>query len=77
MARQDVKDEVFHLRSAGVDLGQRFLLACTRAASPKRPGSWSLDTERFATTQSEIRRLLAWLVEARGEVVVMEATSDY
>ncbi|MER7468126.1 transposase [Streptomyces sp. NPDC097981] len=77
MARQDVKDEVIHLRSAGVDLGKRFLLACTRVPSPKRPGSWSLETERFGTTQAEIRRLLAWLVEARVEVVVMEATSDY
>jgi transposase len=77
MARQDVKDEVIHLRSAGVDLGKRFLLACTRTPSPKRPGSWSLETERFGTTQAEVRRLLAWLVEARVEVVVMEATSDY
>ncbi|MGW6413308.1 IS110 family transposase [Streptomyces vinaceus] len=77
MARQDVKDEVIHLRSAGVDLGKRYLLACTRVPSPKKPGSWSLETERFGTTQSEIRRLLAWLVEARVEVVVMEATSDY
>ncbi|MFF4651150.1 IS110 family transposase [Streptomyces sp. NPDC001380] len=77
MARQDVKDEVIHLRSAGVDLGKRFLLACTRTPSPTRPGSWSLETERFGTTRAEIRRLLAWLVEARVEVVVMEATSDY
>ncbi|MFK0297291.1 hypothetical protein ACIQU6_43420 [Streptomyces sp. NPDC090442] len=77
MARQDVKDEVIHLRSAGVDLSKRFLLACARTPSPQRPGSWSLETERFGTTQAEIRRLLIWLVEAHVEVVVMEATSDY
>jgi transposase len=77
VARQDVKDEVIHLRSAGVDLGKRFLLACTRTPSPSRPGSWCLETERFGTTRAEIRRLLAWLVQARVEVVVMEATSDY
>ncbi|MGI5251892.1 IS110 family transposase [Actinacidiphila glaucinigra] len=76
MARQDVKDEVIHLRSAGVDLGKRFLGACSRTPSPKRSGSWSLETERFGTTQAEIRRP-AWLVEARVEVVVLEATSDY
>lgn len=77
MARQDVKDEVIHLRTAGLDLGKRFLLACTRVPSPKRQGSWSLETERFGTTRAEIRRLLACLLEARVEVVVMEATSDY
>jgi transposase len=77
MARQDVKDEVIHLRSAGLDLGKRFLLACTRTPSPSRPGSWSLETERFGTTRGEVRRLLAWLIEARVEVVVLEATSDY
>ncbi|MFJ9691355.1 transposase [Kitasatospora sp. NPDC101183] len=72
-----MKDEVIHLRSAGLDLGNRFLLACTRVPSPTRQGSWSLETERFGTTRAEIRRLLAWLLEARVEVVVMEATSDY
>ncbi|MFF4732315.1 IS110 family transposase [Streptomyces mirabilis] len=74
---QDVKDEVIHLRSAGVDLGKRFLLACVRVPSAKRTGSWSLETERFGTTTAEVRRLLAWLLERRVEVVVMEATSDY
>lgn len=77
MARQDVKDEVIHLRSAGLDLGKRFLLACTRIPSPSRQGSWSVESERFGTTRGEIRRLLAWLLEARVEVVVLEATSDY
>ncbi|WP_249402315.1 IS110 family transposase [Streptomyces sp. YIM 121038] len=73
---QDVKDEVIHLRSAGVDLGKRFLPACVRVPSTKRAGSWSLETERFGTTTAEVRRLLAWLLERRAEVVVMEATSD-
>lgn len=78
MARlQDAKEEVIHLRSAGVDLGKRFLLACVRTPSTKRPGSWSLETERFGTTTAEVRRLLAWLLERQAEVVVMEATSDY
>lgn len=77
MTRQEMKDEVFCLRSAGVDLGKRFLLACARTPSVTRSQSWSLETERFGTTQAELRRLLAWLVERRVEVVVMEATSDY
>ncbi|MEU6277500.1 transposase [Streptomyces populi] len=78
MARlQDTKDEVIHLRSAGVDLGKWFLLACVRVPSAKRAGSWSLETERFGTTTAEVRRLLAWLLERQAEVVVMEATSDY
>ncbi|MEV6949909.1 IS110 family transposase [Streptomyces sp. NPDC051172] len=77
MARQDVKDEVIYLRSAGVDLGKRFLLACVRVPSLKRTGNWSLETERFATTRSEIERLRSWLVERGVEIVVMEATSDY
>ncbi|MGW9211333.1 IS110 family transposase [Embleya sp. NPDC055664] len=77
MVRQDVKDEVIHLRSAGVDLGKRFLSACARTPNPARTGTWSLETERFGTTRAELRRLLAWLVERRVEVVVMEATSDY
>jgi transposase len=77
MVRQDVKDEVIYLRSAGVDLGKRFLLACVRTPSETRQGSWSVETERFETTPSEVRRLRAWLLERRVEVVVMEATSDY
>ncbi|MDQ0605171.1 transposase [Streptomyces canus] len=77
MSRQDVKDEVIHLRSAGVDLGKRFLLACVRTPSTTRAGTWSLETERFGTTRSELRRLLAWLVERQVDVVVMEATADY
>ncbi|MCX4539067.1 transposase [Streptomyces sp. NBC_01565] len=78
MARlQDAKDEVSHLRSAGVDLGKRFLLASVRTPSTKRAGSWSLETERFGTTTAEVRRLPAWLMERQVEMVVMEATSDY
>ncbi|MET8419301.1 IS110 family transposase [Streptomyces sp. NPDC005134] len=74
---QDTKGEAIHLRSAGVDLGKRFLLACVRTPSTKRAGSWSLETERFGTTTGEVRRLLTWLLERQVEVVVMEATSDY
>ncbi|MFD3452864.1 IS110 family transposase [Streptomyces sp. NPDC058691] len=74
---QEVKDDIIHLRSAGVDLGKRFLLACVRTPSATRAGTWSLETERFGTTRAEIRRLLAWLLDRQVEVVVMEATSDY
>ncbi|MBL3667997.1 IS110 family transposase [Streptomyces sp. M2CJ-2] len=72
-----MKDDIIHLRAAGVDLGKRFLLACVRTPSLKRVGSWSLETQRFGTTTAEIRRLPAWLVDRQVEVVVMEATSDY
>ncbi|WP_372412195.1 hypothetical protein [Streptomyces luteireticuli] len=75
---QEVKDDIIiHLRPAGVDLGKRFVLACVRTPSTSRAGNWSLETERFGTTTAEVRRLLAWLLERRVEVVVMEATSDY
>ncbi|MCW8102239.1 IS110 family transposase [Streptomyces tauricus] len=77
MSRQDVKDEVIHLRSTGVDLGKRILLACVRTPSTTRAGTWSLETERLATTRPEVRRLLAWRVERQVDVVVMEATADY
>ncbi|MBE3202863.1 IS110 family transposase [Parafrankia sp. CH37] len=77
LGRQDVKDEVIYLRAAGLDLGKRFLVACVRVPNPRRHGTWSLETERFGTTPVEVRRLLAWLVEHRVEIVVMEATSDY
>src|SRR3954453_10153547 len=77
VARQDVIDEVLYLRSAGLDLGKRFLLACVRVPNPKRQGTWSLETERFGTTPAEVRRLMGWLTERRVELVVMEATSDY
>jgi transposase len=77
VARQDVKDEVIYLRAAGLDLGKRFLLACVRTPCSTRPGTWSLETERFETAPAEIRRLLAWLLERQVEVVVLEATSDY
>jgi Transposase len=77
VASQDVVDEVLYLRSAGLDLGKRFLLACVRVPNPKRQGTWSLETERFGTTLVEVRRLLAWLTERQVELVVMEATSDY
>lgn len=77
MGRQTVKDEVLYLRSAGLDLGKRFLVACVRSPHRSRSGSWSVETERFGTTGAEIRRLMAWLLERQVEVVVMEATSDY
>lgn len=77
MPRQEVNDEVIYVRSAGVDLGKRFLLACVRTPSAMRAGSWSLETERFGTTRGEVARLLAWLVARQVEVVAMEATSDY
>ncbi|WP_405542517.1 IS110 family transposase [Streptomyces phaeochromogenes] len=77
MARQDVKDEVLYLRAAGLDLGKKFLLACVRTPCAKRPGTWTLETERFETTGADLRRLMAWLLERRVEVVVLEATSDY
>lgn len=77
MAKQDVSDEVLYLRCAGLDLGKRFLVACVRVPNPKKQGTWSLETERFGTAPAEVRRLLAWLVERRVELAVMEATSDY
>ncbi|MEU6541553.1 IS110 family transposase [Streptomyces sp. NPDC047000] len=72
-----MKDEVIYLRAAGLDLGKRFLVACVRTPAVSRAETWSLETERFETTAAEIRRLLAWLLERRVEVVVLEATSDY
>jgi transposase len=77
MAKQDAGDDVIYLRAAGLDLGKRFLVACVRVPSPSQAGRWSLETERFATTPGDIRRLLAWLVTRQVEVVVLEATSDY
>jgi transposase len=77
MSKRVVHDEVLYVRSAGLDLGKRFLVACIRTPNPKRAGTWSLQTERFDTTMPELRRLLDWLLEARVEVVVLEATSDY
>ncbi|MEU6064968.1 MULTISPECIES: hypothetical protein [Streptomyces] len=47
-----------------------------RTPCAKWPGTWTLETERVETTAAEIRRLMAWLLERRVEVVVPEATSD-
>ena len=77
MTRQNVSDEVIYLRSAGLDLGKRFLVACVRVPGVVKAGTWLLETEKFGTTPSQVRRLLAWLVERQVEVVVLEATSDY
>lgn len=77
MSKQDVKDEVFYLRAAGLDLGKRLLVACVRVPHPAQAGRWSLETERFGTVPGEVRRLLDWLTAHRVEVVVLEATSDY
>lgn len=77
MSKQEVRDEVIYLRSAGVDLGKRLVVACVRAPSQTRPGAWMLETERFGTTPGETRRLAQWLSGHRVEVVVLEATSDY
>lgn len=76
-SKRVVRDEVLYVRSAGLDLGKRFLVACVRVPNPKRVGTWSLQTERFDTTMVELRRLRDWLTEAGVEVVVLEATSDY
>jgi len=77
VSQQVVTDEVFYLRSAGLDLGKRFLVACVRVPHPTLAGRWSLETEKFATVPREVRRLLGWLTERRVEVVALEATSDY
>jgi transposase len=77
MGRQDVGDEPIYLRSAGLDLGKRFLVACVRVPHPTQTGRWSLETEKFGTVPREVRRLLTWLADRRVEVVVLEATSDY
>jgi transposase len=77
MSKQEVHDEQIYLRSAGVDLGKRLVVACVRTPSQTRPGSWMLETERFGTTPGETRRLAGWLSQRRVEVVVLEATSDY
>jgi transposase len=77
MGKQDVGDEPIYLRSAGLDLGKRFLVACVRMPHPAQPGRWSLETEKFGTVPREVRRLLTWLADRRVEVVVLEATSDY
>lgn len=69
-------DEVVYLRSAGVDIGKRFVVACVRTPSP-RGGRWVLETERFDTTAPALRALGAWLSQRAVEVVVLEATSDY
>jgi len=77
MSKQDTGDEVIYLRSAGLDLGKRFLVPCARVPHPAQTGRWSLETERFGTVPREVRRLLSWLTDRRVEVVVLEATSDY
>lgn len=77
MAKTSTKDEVLYLRAAGLDLGKRFLLACVRTPNPDRAGTWLLETEKFGTIPTEVRRLLAWLTERRVEIVALEATSDY
>ncbi|WP_433446449.1 hypothetical protein ACQPXS_02425 [Streptomyces sp. CA-142005] len=77
MARENVKDEVIDLRSAGADLGKRILLASVRTPNLQRAGNGTLETERFVTTRSAALRLLAWLQERCVEIVVMGATSDY
>jgi len=70
-------DEVLYVRSAGIDVGKRFVVACVRAPDPVRAGRWVLETERFEATAEQIRALRAWLLERAVEVVVLEATSDY
>jgi transposase len=77
MATTVARDEVLYLRSAGVDVGKRFVLACVRAPDPKRPGRWVVETERFDTTAEAVRGLRDWLAERAVEVVALEATSDY
>ena len=66
MARQEASDEVVYLRSAGLDLGKRFLVACVRVPHPSQAGRWLLETEKFGTIPREIRRLAAVAVRAAG-----------
>ncbi|MET8631141.1 IS110 family transposase [Kitasatospora sp. NPDC004669] len=77
MAKAVAPDEVLFLRAAGVDVGKRFVVVCVRTPNPKRSGTWALETERFDSTPSEMRRLAGWLADRAVEVVALEATSDY
>jgi transposase len=76
MAKAVASDEVIYLRSAGVDIGKRFVVVCVRTPSA-RGGRWMLETERFDTTPPALRELSAWLAERMVDVVVLEATGDY
>jgi hypothetical protein len=69
-------DEVIYLRSAGVDIGKRFVVACVRTPSA-RGGRWVLETEQFDTTPPALRELSGWLAERMVDVVVLAATGDY
>jgi transposase len=77
MGKANAADEVLYVRSAGVDVGKRFVVACVRTPDPKRSGRWVLETERFESDAERVRALRDWLLARSVEVVVLEATSDY
>lgn len=66
--------EVLHPRCAGLDVHKDTVVACVRLAEGSRVVR---HVETFATTTSDLERLLAWLVGHGVTQVAMEATGIY
>ena len=66
--------EVLHPRCAGLDVHSRCVNACVRIAAGRKV---TTEHREFATTTAGLLELAAWLSEAGGTHVAMEATGVY
>jgi transposase len=67
--------EVIHVRCAGLDVHEAFVIACRRVLDVN--GRVTKDVREYATTTAELLRLGDWLAEAGVTHVAMESTGVF
>ena len=68
--------DVVHERAAGLDISKRDAKLCVRVPGA-RPGTYTSKVTTWAATTGQVLELREYLEQARVDMVVMEATSDY
>jgi hypothetical protein len=67
--------EIVYERRAGLDIGQREVVACIRTPDPA--GGRRAEVRTFGTFSRELEALADWLAAAGVSAVLMEATGQY
>jgi len=67
---EQISDEVFYERCAGIDVHSRLLVVCLRIGRKS-------ETREFGTLTHEIREMVAWLKENGCQMAAMESTGSY
>ncbi len=57
-------------RCCGIDVHKKLLVACVRCGDQS-------EIRKFATTTSDIRKMIGWIADSQCQMTVMESTGSY